>query len=101
MSTQPELKDATLTLQDRVATLTLQRDDVRNALTGTAIMDDIVKTVNWANCNSEISVLIITGDGKTFSSGGNVKAMLERSDIFNGTPIEIQDQYRRVFNKCR
>ena len=91
----PRLKDATLSLENRVATLTLQRDDVRNALTGTALVGDIVDTVNWVNCQPEVSVLIITGDGKAFSSGGNVTAMRDQSDIFNGTPIKIQDQYRR------
>lgn len=91
----PKLKDATLSLENRVATLTLQRDDVRNALTGTSLVDDIVDTVNWVNREPEVSVLIITGDGKAFSSGGNVTAMRDRSDIFNGTPIKIQDQYRR------
>lgn len=95
----PKPKDATLSLANRVAILTLQRDDVRNALTGTALVDDIVETVNWANCEPEVSVLIITGDGKAFSSGGDVTAMHDRSDIFNGTPINIQDQYRRTIQQ--
>ncbi len=90
----PKLKDATISLENRVVTLTLQRDDVRNALTGTSLVADIVDTVNWVNCESEVSVLIITGDGKAFSSGGSVTAMRDRSDVFNGTPIKIQEQYR-------
>ncbi len=91
----PKLKDAALSLENRVATLTLQRDDVRNALTGTSLVDDIIHTVNWVNCGAEVSVLIITGEGKAFSSGGDVTAMRDRLDIFHGTPIKIQDQYRR------
>jgi len=35
MSTSPELVDALITVENRVATLTLDRDDVRNELTGT------------------------------------------------------------------
>jgi len=95
----PKLNDADISLENRVATLTLQRDDVRNALTGTSLVDDIVDTVNWANCEPEVSVLIITGDGNAFSSGGNVMAMRDRSDIFNGTPIKIQEQYRHGIQK--
>jgi len=91
----PKLKDAAISLENRIATLTLQRDDVRNALTGTALVEDIVDTVNWANCAPEVSVLIITGDGKAFSSGGDVVAMRDRSDIFSGPPIKVQEQYRR------
>jgi len=90
----PKLKDAAISLENRVATLILQRDDVRNALTGTSLVDDIVNTVNWVNCEPDVSVLIITGDGTAFSSGGNVKAMRDQSDMFNGAPIKIQEQYR-------
>ena len=36
----PTVHDARLTLESRIATLTLARDDVRNALTGTALIDD-------------------------------------------------------------
>jgi len=91
----PKLKDADITLENRVAILTLQRDDVRNALTGTSLIDDILDTVRWANRHPEVSVLIITGDGKAFSAGGNVQDMHDRSDIFSGSPIKIQEQYRQ------
>ena len=52
-----KLKDATISQENRVALLTLQRDDVRNALTGTALVDDIVKTVEWVNREHEVSIL--------------------------------------------
>jgi enoyl-CoA hydratase/carnithine racemase len=91
----PELKDCSLELDGRVAVLTFRRDDVRNALTGTALIQDIVQTVNWVNSEAAVSVLIVTGDGSAFSSGGNVKEMQERSGSFGGSAIGIQDQYRR------
>ncbi len=75
MSASPELKDCTLAVEGRVATLTFGRDDVRNALTGTAIAADIEDTVAWANANPAISVLVVTGAGSAFSAGGNVKVM--------------------------
>lgn len=95
ISALPQLQDSTLVMEGRIAVLTFQRDDVRNALTGTHLIDDIQRTVNWANIDHGISVLIITGDGAAFCSGGNVKEMQDRSGIFAGTPLEIQDQYRR------
>jgi enoyl-CoA hydratase/carnithine racemase len=91
----PTLTDASLTLENRVATLTFQRDDVRNALTGTGLVDDIVQTVAWANLNREGSALIITGAGKAFSSGGNVKEMRDQQGMFGGAAAEIQEQYRQ------
>lgn len=95
MSGQPTLKDATLTVKQRYAILCFDRDDVRNALTGTELIDDICNTVDWANNNPEISCLILTGNGKAFSSGGNVKDMRDRSGMFGGSPAEIADSYRR------
>lgn len=91
----PQLKDCTLTLEDRVAVLTFQRDDVRNALTGTALTEDIITTVNWINREDRVSVLVMTGAGSAFSSGGNVKEMQSKSGTFGGSPVEVQDKYRR------
>jgi enoyl-CoA hydratase/carnithine racemase len=95
MSQLPHLTDASIELDNRVATLTFRRDDVRNALTGTALADDIVHTVAWANLNRDVSVLVITGEGKAFSSGGNVKDMREKQGMFSGPAAEIQEQYRQ------
>lgn len=92
---RPELIDATLEVEGRIALLTFRRNDVRNALTGTALIDDILRTVAWADASPEISVLILTGEGEAFCAGGNVKEMRDRRGLFSGTVLEIQEQYRR------
>lgn len=91
----PVLKESQLEIDGRVATLTFMRNDVRNALTGTALIEDILQTVNWVNNQSGVSVLIITGDGAAFCSGGNIKEMHNQTGTFAGSVIEIQDNYRR------
>ncbi|MGM0614243.1 enoyl-CoA hydratase-related protein [Halomonas sp. CH40] len=93
--TLPELKDARLTLDNRVALLTFQRHDVRNALTGTALVDDIVAVTKWVNRSEDVSVLVITGDGSAFSAGGNVKDMASRGGDFAGDVAEVAERYRR------
>ena len=90
----PELTDATLILENRVAILTLNRHDVRNALTGTALVDDIVATATWVNRCQEVSVLVITGAGSAFCAGGNVKDMAERGGDFAGEVAEVAERYR-------
>jgi len=94
MAVPAKTTDSSLTLKDRVATLTFERDDVRNALTGSALCDDILATLAWANATPEVSVLIVTGAGKAFSAGGDVKAMRSKADMFGGTPPEIEAAYR-------
>ena len=94
MTTSPVLIDAQLALDGRVATLVLNRDDVRNELTGTRLVDDIVATIDWINRNETVSVLILTGAGSAFSAGGNVKHMLQREGSFGGDVDTVQKKYR-------
>jgi len=97
---QPQLKDSLLTIDDRVALLTFNRHDCRNALTGTGLIDDIIDTIDWVNRNEEISVLVLTGAGSSFSAGGNIKEMQlrdsdHRNGAFGGSVYEVQGKYRR------
>lgn len=90
----PLLSDCLLTLENNIATLTFNRHDVRNALTSTLIADDIVDTVNWVNKNKKIAVLVITGAGSAFSSGGNIKDMADRVGDFSGDVQALENKYR-------
>src|SRR5262249_7361355 len=76
------------------ATLTFNRDDVRNELTGTHLIDDIEQVVEWINRNEQISALVVTGAGRAFSSGGNIKHMLRREGSFAGDVYAVQNRYR-------
>lgn len=91
----PEMAESILSVDGRVVTLILNRDDVRNELTGSRLVDDIVAVVDWINATDELSALVITGAGKAFSAGGNVKHMRERSGVFAGDVYEQQNAYRR------
>ena len=91
MSAIPQLKESALTLEERVATLTFNRDDVRNALSGTELTSDILATFAWANSCPDVSVLILTGAGSAFSAGGNIKIMGER---VKAPPHVLQQNYR-------
>jgi len=108
VSNLPNLSDATLEVSNRIATLTFKRHDVRNALTGTTLIDDILTTLDWVNkATEDVSVLIMTGDGSAFSAGGNIKDMQERGGDFAGDVEECQTRYRQgiqripvAMNKC-
>jgi enoyl-CoA hydratase/carnithine racemase len=91
----PELDASRLEVADRVARLTLDRDDVRNELTGTGLAGEITAVARWVNEAPEVSVLVITGAGRAFSAGGNIKDMRAREGAFAGDVHEVQDTYRR------
>ncbi|WP_027859828.1 enoyl-CoA hydratase-related protein [Marinobacterium jannaschii] len=102
MSTQltPALSDATLQLEGGVALVTFNRHDIRNALTGSQLIDDILKVIDWANQDSRVAVLVFTGAGSAFSAGGNIKEMQHRDTThkdgaFSGDVYQVQEKYRR------
>jgi len=99
MTSPPQLTDALLTVNGRVATLTLNRDDVRNELTGTQLVEDICRTVDWINSEHGISALILTGTGRAFSAGGNIKDIRDRVGMFDGNAARISDNYRRTIQR--
>jgi enoyl-CoA hydratase/carnithine racemase len=84
----PALKDAALEFDARVALLRFERDDKRNALTGTALVDDICATLEWTIATPEVSVLIVTGAGAAFSAGGDIKTMRERAMASSASEME-------------
>ncbi|WP_050382706.1 enoyl-CoA hydratase [Bradyrhizobium pachyrhizi] len=61
-------------IRDRVAVITLNRPDARNSLsdTLTPALRTMIKTCGE---NPEVGVLLITGAGRAFCAGGNVKGM--------------------------
>jgi enoyl-CoA hydratase/carnithine racemase len=75
-----------LNFDEQAATLTLNRNEVRNELTGTHLVDDICNTVEWINATPEVRVLVITGAGRAFSAGGNIKDIRDKKGIFAGSP---------------
>ena len=93
------LIDSKLNINKRIATLTFCRNDIRNALTGSNLIDDIVNTINFVNKNDNISVLIFTGEGRAFSSGGNIKEMLKKNSSFSGPVEEVEKKYRYGIQK--
>jgi enoyl-CoA hydratase/carnithine racemase len=99
MNTVPQLKDSVLLFNDGVALLLLKRDDVRNALTGTELINDINKVCDWVNLNPKVGALVISGEGKAFSAGGNIKDMQSKHGMFGGNGFQIQDSYRHGIQK--
>ena len=90
----PAVTNCTLELQDRTALLAFDRHDVRNALTGTEILEDLLAVTAWINRSRAVSVLVLTGNGSAFSAGGNVKDMRDRSGDFDGPVQDIEHAYR-------
>ena len=74
-----EYPDIIYTRENRIATITLNRPDAMNAFTP-EMSDSIYRAVEDSAGDKEARVLVITGTGRAFCAGADVKAMAERFD---------------------
>src|SRR5262244_3052215 len=70
----PDYKCLIYEVKDAIATLTLNRPERLNAL-GDTLRDDLYDAVLRASQDAEVRVMVVTGAGKGFCAGGDVKAM--------------------------
>lgn len=64
-----------------VVTLTLNEPDTRNAISD-GIVQGLVDAVDRINRDIDVRCVIVTGEGKSFSAGGNVKQMRDKEGMF-------------------
>lgn len=77
-----------------VVTLTFNMPETRNALTDQDLATEIVVAMRRINKDMSVRCAIVTGAGKAFSSGGNLKHMKDKVSIFGGDVISVRDGYR-------
>ena len=70
----PGTSDLLSVLDKGVLTLTLNRPDARNAMSE-AMMEALARQLAWAEIDPSVKCVVLTGAGKGFCSGGDVKAM--------------------------
>jgi len=83
-----------------IATLTLNRPDAMNPLGAHGDGDEIAAACEAINSDPDIRVAILTGAGKAFSAGGDIKAMRDKTGNFGGNPVEIAEGYRTNIHRA-
>ena len=75
-----------------IVTLTMNQPELRNPLTGNTAVAEFEQACRRIAADSSVKVVVLTGAGSAFCSGGNVKSMsrYERDQI---TPLAIRDEY--------
>ncbi len=87
----PELN---IDIRNHIMLVTLNRPDIHNAISHQSMIDEIVETCDYANQHQDIRVIILTGAGKSFCAGGNIKDMLDKTDMFAGDEASIEKAYK-------
>ena len=94
------MTDALLYEKDgAVAVLTINRPDERNLLGRIGDGAMFEKAARRMHRDSEIRCAILTGAGSAFSSGGDVKAMRDRTGPFAGGTPELRESYRNEIHR--
>jgi len=78
------------TVTGRVATLTLSRPDRLNALSS-AMIDALLEALPRLAADPQIAVVVLTGAGRGFCAGGDVKSMAEGS-----SQLGVKDAVQRL-----
>jgi len=105
-SSPPELKTLRLEIDGEIGTLTLDRPKVLNAMSPELIAE-LVTAAAWLADRATLRALIVTGEGRAFSAGGDVtwfKRGLEQSgewlsaDVRHGADVLHQAivDFRRI-----
>jgi len=72
--------------KDGIATLTLNRPERMNAL-GDTLREDFLDAITRTAADPDVRVMIVTGAGKAFCAGGDVKAMNEAKEAGRERPL--------------
>lgn len=76
--TLKELATLTLNIEDTLAFLNLNAVKSLNAI-NSAMLDDLNEAMDLLEADPNVKVLVITGNGKAFMAGGDIKEMMDLS----------------------
>ncbi|MGR8920193.1 MAG: crotonase/enoyl-CoA hydratase family protein [Gammaproteobacteria bacterium] len=86
--------ELTLDIDGTLARLTINRPEARNPLGHVGDGERFREAAALINGNKDLRCVIMTGAGKAFSAGGDLKSMRDRSGHFGGNALELRDHYR-------
>lgn len=85
-------------IENKIATITLNRPETSNAL-DQELIESLVNALNECDQDSNVNVIILTGAGKNFCSGGDVKNMKSQSAMFAGDSNQLRLKYKHGIQK--
>lgn len=81
-------------VKDEVLWISLNRPEAMNAFSDEMI-EGLVKAIKKAEEDLSIRLSVITGSGKAFCAGGDIKAMEEKTGMFAGDSKELKERYQK------
>lgn len=85
-------------LDGHIATLTLDRPEARNAYSP-EMVESLIAALDQAELDDAVRVIVLTGAGRAFSAGGDLKLMLDHQGMFEGNPVQLRSRYLEGIHK--
>jgi 2-(1,2-epoxy-1,2-dihydrophenyl)acetyl-CoA isomerase len=95
-----EFKHILFEIEDEIATITMNRPEARNALSPEMRVEfDAVLSILKEAAGDTVKAVILTGAGGAFCAGGDVKAMVDRSNhTAEAARVRMRTSHNRVYD---
>ncbi|WP_396589100.1 crotonase/enoyl-CoA hydratase family protein [Bermanella sp. R86510] len=85
--------------QNHIATITLNQPELRNSISEIEVVEAFLDALQAVEQDDDMRCIIVTGAGSAFSSGGNIKHMLNKQGMFAGEANDIRENYAKVIQR--
>ncbi|UJL45484.1 enoyl-CoA hydratase/isomerase family protein [Virgibacillus sp. NKC19-16] len=93
-----EYKNILLEKEGKVAVITINRPEVRNALNGETV-EELLSALKTVEKDQDVGVLIFTGKGeKAFAAGADINQLTKRESMDAFATDSMSDIYRKIEN---
>lgn len=90
---QQVFKDLLLEQKSHSLWITLNRGEASNAYSSEMVAS-FVEVLRYADADKNIRAIVVTGAGKNFCAGGDIKAMMNKTGMFAGESNELKESYQ-------
>ncbi len=90
---QQKFEDLLVEQKDSILWITLNRAEASNAYSS-AMVKSFVEVLRHADFDTNVRVIVVTGAGKNFCAGGDIKAMKNKTGMFAGESNELREAYQ-------
>lgn len=91
---QNEFQHIKVEREDHLLWISLDNQSMSNAISDEMILS-LCDVLNHADADGDVRVIILTGLGKSFCAGGDIKAMKNKTGMFAGESFELRNRYSK------